>query len=69
MQLSTEEAVFRFTDGSVLIFDDVRRFGTVEHLDADARSERSAAMGPEPLSGDWREDDLEVQHLRSAVRR
>lgn len=49
---------FRFTDGSLLIFDDVRRFGTVEHLDARARSERSAAMGPEPLSEGWRPEDL-----------
>ena len=56
---------FRFEDGGVLIFDDVRRFGTVEHLDAGARAERSAAMGPEPLSDDWRPEDLVEALTRS----
>ena len=49
---------FRFADGGVLIFDDVRRFGSVEHLDASARSERSSAMGPEPLSDGWLPEQL-----------
>ncbi len=49
---------FRFSDGGVLVFDDVRRFGTVEHLDAEARSERSSAMGPEPLAPGWRAEHL-----------
>lgn len=49
---------FRFSDGSILVFDDVRRFGSVEHLDAQARSERSDALGPEPLSPTWRAEDL-----------
>ncbi|MGB0544288.1 MAG: bifunctional DNA-formamidopyrimidine glycosylase/DNA-(apurinic or apyrimidinic site) lyase [Longimicrobiales bacterium] len=49
---------FRFADGGVLIFDDVRRFGSVEHLDASARAERSAAMGPEPLSDGWLPEQL-----------
>ena len=44
---------FRFSRGGVLIFDDVRRFGSVECLDAGERIERSARMGPEPLSEDY----------------
>lgn len=40
---------FRFDSGGVLVFDDQRRFGTVEVLDADAWLERHARMGPEPL--------------------
>lgn len=40
---------FRFDDGGVLVFDDQRRFGTVECLDAAAWSLRDARMGPEPL--------------------
>lgn len=40
----------RFVSGAVLVFDDQRRFGTVEALDAAAWEERSARMGPEPLS-------------------
>jgi formamidopyrimidine-DNA glycosylase len=36
---------FRFRSGGVLVFDDQRRFGTVEVLDADAWTERQARMG------------------------
>jgi len=39
----------RLASGGVLIFDDVRRFGTVECLSGDAWEERSRRMGPEPL--------------------
>lgn len=39
----------RFQDGGALVFDDTRRFGTVECLTADGWRERSARMGPEPL--------------------
>lgn len=49
---------FRFADGGILVFDDVRRFGTVEHLDAEARRARSDAIGPEPLSRSWRAEHL-----------
>lgn len=38
-----------FDGGGVLVFDDTRRFGTVECLDADEWAARSARMGPEPL--------------------
>jgi formamidopyrimidine-DNA glycosylase len=34
----------------MLVFDDQRRFGAVECLDAEAWAERSARLGPEPLS-------------------
>ncbi len=41
---------FRFTSGGLLVFDDQRRFGAVECLDASGWVERSARLGPEPLS-------------------
>jgi formamidopyrimidine-DNA glycosylase len=41
--------VFRFDSGAVLVFDDQRRFGTVEVLDVDDWEKRHARMGPEPL--------------------
>ena len=56
---------FRFSDGGVLIFDDVRRFGSVEHLDEAARGARSAAMGPEPLSDTWLPEHLVEALARS----
>jgi formamidopyrimidine-DNA glycosylase len=40
---------FRLESGGALVFDDTRRFGTVECLSAAAWSERSGRMGPEPL--------------------
>lgn len=41
---------FRFRRGGLLVFDDVRRFGTVECLDAEEWGRRDERMGPEPLS-------------------
>jgi len=41
--------VFKFRDGAALVFDDTRRFGTVECLSDAAWQVRSARMGPEPL--------------------
>ncbi len=41
--------VFHFRDGASLVFDDTRRFGTVECLSDAAWRERSDRMGPEPL--------------------
>ncbi|HET9948145.1 MAG TPA: DNA-formamidopyrimidine glycosylase family protein, partial [Longimicrobiales bacterium] len=38
-----------FASGETLVFDDTRRFGTVECLSAEVWLERSARMGPEPL--------------------
>ena len=40
---------FRFRAGSSLVFDDTRRFGTVECLSAEEWRARSGRMGPEPL--------------------
>ena len=40
---------FPFAGGGVLIFDDVRRFGTVECLSSADWAARSDRMGPEPL--------------------
>jgi formamidopyrimidine-DNA glycosylase len=40
---------FSLNNGSLLVFDDVRRFGTVECVPSDEWSERSGRMGPEPL--------------------
>ena len=41
---------FHLDDGSLLVFDDTRRFGTVECLEPALWLERSARMGPEPLA-------------------
>ncbi len=47
---STHPAVrFRFAGGGTLVFDDTRRFGTVECLGDEEWRERSDRMGPEPL--------------------
>lgn len=45
---------FRFASGGVLIFDDTRRFGTVECLTDGAWAVRAARFGPEPLDPDYR---------------
>jgi formamidopyrimidine-DNA glycosylase len=50
--------VFRFAGGGSLVFDDVRRFGTVECLSAEEWRARSARMGPEPLDRAYRAEDL-----------
>jgi formamidopyrimidine-DNA glycosylase len=42
--------VFVLDDGIDLVFDDARRFGTVEHLSPAASSARSETFGPEPLT-------------------
>lgn len=55
---------FRFQSGGILVFDDVRRFGTVECLPTEVWSARSAAMGPEPLA-----DDYHPAHLREGLGR
>ncbi len=44
---------FRLASGGVLVFDDVRRFGTVECLSDAEWRDRSHRMGPEPLSSDF----------------
>ncbi|MGD8276592.1 MAG: bifunctional DNA-formamidopyrimidine glycosylase/DNA-(apurinic or apyrimidinic site) lyase [Gemmatimonadota bacterium] len=48
----------RLRDGRDILFDDARRFGLIEIVDADAWPEWSAALGPEPLSGDFSTETL-----------
>lgn len=45
--------VFLLGDGTDLVFDDSRRFGTIRHLDARASEARSRAFGPEPLTDEF----------------
>lgn len=61
---------FRFASGGVLIFDDVRRFGTVECLTVDEWRERSEGIGPEPLDPEFTAEDLaeRLAASRSPVR-
>lgn len=61
---------FRFEGGGVLVFDDTRRFGTVECLSNAEWGERSGRMGPEPLGRGYSADDLfrALGRSRSPVR-
>jgi formamidopyrimidine-DNA glycosylase len=60
----------RFDSEAVLIFDDQRRFGTFEALDAEAWALRSGRMGPEPLGRAFTPTRLhrDLQGSRSPVR-
>jgi formamidopyrimidine-DNA glycosylase len=49
---------FRFDDGSLLVFNDSRRFGTVECLSDTEWDIREARFGPEPLAPDFTPDLL-----------
>jgi len=49
---------FSLDDGTTMVFDDVRRFGTVECLAADVWQTRSDRMGPEPLDPAFGPSDL-----------
>ena len=49
---------FHFDAGGGLVFDDTRRFGTVECLTASEWAERSNRMGPEPLDAAYSASDL-----------
>jgi formamidopyrimidine-DNA glycosylase len=63
---ATHPAVlFGFTDGSALVFDDTRRFGTVECLPSAAWQERSDRMGPEPLEAAFTPAGLHAALARS----
>jgi formamidopyrimidine-DNA glycosylase len=58
-QRPTHPAVrFRLRPDALLVFDDTRRFGTVECLEADAWGARSARMGPEPLDPGFGPEEL-----------
>jgi formamidopyrimidine-DNA glycosylase len=61
---------FRFRSGGVLIFDDTRRFGTVECVSAADWGERSSRMGPEPLEESYTAEMLHagLSSSRSPVR-
>jgi len=56
---------FRFASGGILVFDDTRRFGTVECLTASEWAVRSERFGPEPLSDEYRAEDLHRALLTS----
>ncbi len=49
---------FHLSDGGVLVFDDTRRFGTVEALGTAEWEARSGRMGPEPLDDAYTAADL-----------
>ena len=61
---------FRFTDGSLLVFDDTRRFGTVECLTDEEWAERERRFGPEPLDDAFTPERLHeaMSRSRSPVR-
>lgn len=61
---------FYLSSGGVLVFDDTRRFGTVECLSAVDWAERSARMGPEPLDDRYTSSQLAaaLSASRSPVR-
>jgi formamidopyrimidine-DNA glycosylase len=61
---------FRFESGALLIFDDTRRFGTLEAFTEDEWQGRSARMGPEPLDSEYRARDLfdALQRSRAPAR-
>jgi formamidopyrimidine-DNA glycosylase len=61
---------FALDDGERLVFDDTRRFGTVECLTAEAWGARSGRMGPEPLDAAFTAGDLwsALRTSRSPVR-
>jgi formamidopyrimidine-DNA glycosylase len=61
---------FRFDEGECLVFDDTRRFGTVECLDSAEWQTRSDRMGPEPLDASFTGKALHLSLLasRSPVR-
>lgn len=69
--LSRHPAVrFRLDDGQVLVFDDTRRFGTVECLTREEWHARSSRMGPEPLESSFTGAALwrELRKSRAPVR-
>lgn len=57
---------FALDDGESLVFDDTRRFGTVECISSAEWRVRSERMGPEPLEPDY--TDAELWHALRASR-
>jgi formamidopyrimidine-DNA glycosylase len=62
--------VLRLERALDLVFDDSRRFGTVQHLDAAASEARSATFGPEPLGAQFTPEGLwgALRASRSPIR-
>lgn len=62
--------LLRFHGGGVLVFDDQRRFGTVEALAPEEWSTRDGRMGPEPLERSFTAARLfrDLQASRSPLR-
>jgi formamidopyrimidine-DNA glycosylase len=56
---------FQLGGGGSFVFDDIRRFGSVECLEAAEWGERSHALGPEPLSDDFTAEQLALGLSRS----
>jgi len=56
---------FRFCSGALLVFDDTRRFGSVEALTTAEWKVRANLMGPEPLDPTYQASDL-LDGLRSS---
>lgn len=57
---------FTLDEGPALVFDDVRRFGTLEVLMTDEWSRRSRDLGPEPLSATYTAARLHSDLSRSS---
>jgi formamidopyrimidine-DNA glycosylase len=56
---------FRLNGGGTLVYDDIRRFGSVECLTEAEWLARSDALGPEPLSDDFTAARLALDLARS----
>lgn len=70
-EASTHPAVvFTLDDGERLVFDDTRRFGTIECLSGGEWLARSERMGPEPLADSFTGEELweRLRASRSPVR-
>lgn len=56
---------FELEGGGTLVYDDVRRFGSVEHLAPPETEARIGRLGPEPLAPDFGPDALAAKLSRS----
>jgi formamidopyrimidine-DNA glycosylase len=57
---------FRLRGGGTLVYDDIRRFGSLECLAADEWEDWSRTLGPEPLSESFSVSELKRGLARSA---
>ncbi len=66
-QTRTTHPAVRFTlsAGPMLVYDDVRRFGTLEVMDESEWAERDRRLGPEPLSSSFTARRLHADLSRS----